>query len=187
MIRKSGVLLAALAALAVVLPTGTASADQHCAITWGSEPRSAQPTTRGPMVGLTAGRHECYDRLVFHVRTSANGYHVRYVDEMHEDVTGTPIPLRGDARLSVTVHAPAYDENLDSTYTYEDRAELVDVSDFETFRQVAWGNSWEGTSTVGLGVRDHLPFRVLVVPGGIVIDVAHGWGNAASSAGTATE
>jgi hypothetical protein len=69
----------------------------------------------------------------------------------------------------------AYDENFEPTYTYENRGELVDVSGFETFRQVAWGNSWEGTSTVGLGVRGQLPFRVLLLPGRIVIDVAHTW------------
>jgi hypothetical protein len=178
MIRRSGSLLAALAVvLTVVLPAGTASAsaDQHCAITWGSTPKSASPTTRSPMIDLAAGRHDCYDRLVFHVSTSANGYLVRYVDEMREDVTGTPIPLRGQAQLSITVHAPAYDENFEPTYTYENRGELVDVSGFETFRQVAWGNSWEGTSTVGLGVRGQLPFRVLLLPGRIVIDVAHTW------------
>jgi hypothetical protein len=178
MIRQSGLMLAALAAvLGIMLPAGTASAsaDQRCAITWDSEPKSAPPTTGSPMVDLTASQHDCYDRLVFHVRTSANGYLVRYVDEMYEDVTGTPIPLRGEARLSITVHAPAYDENFESTYTYEDRGELLDVSGFETFRQVAWGNSWEGTSTVGLGVRDHLPFRALILPGTIVIDVAHDW------------
>jgi hypothetical protein len=40
---------------------------------------------------------------------------------------------------------------------------------------VAWAGSFEGQSTIGLGVRARLPFRVLQLPGRLVIDVAHHW------------
>ena len=51
---------------------------------------------------------------------------------------------------------------------------------FRTFRQVASGGSFEGYTTVGLGVRARLPFRMFVLrgPGSgsrLVIDVAHRW------------
>ncbi len=57
---------------------------------------------------------------------------------------------------------------------------LVDTSGYRTFRQVGWGGSFEGYTTLGLGVRARLPFRVAVLPGPgtgsrLVIDVAHRW------------
>ena len=56
----------------------------------------------------------------------------------------------------------------------------MNVSGFDTFRQVASGGSFEGYTTVGLGVRARLPFRTFVLPGPgagsrLVIDVAHRW------------
>ena len=55
---------------------------------------------------------------------------------------------------------------------------LVDVSGFKSFRQVAWAGSFEGYTTIGVGMRRGLPFRVLVLAGPgrhsrIVVDVAH--------------
>jgi hypothetical protein len=73
------------------------------------------------------------------------------------------------------VQAQAYDDSGASTYTFADESELVDVSGYQTFRQVAWAGSFEGESTVGLGVRARLPFRVYTLPGRIVVDVAHRW------------
>jgi hypothetical protein len=58
---------------------------------------------------------------------------------------------------------------------YANRAELVDVTGFQTFRQVAWAGSFEGTTSVGLGVRARLPFRVITLADRIVVDVAHFW------------
>src|SRR5262249_2306037 len=58
--------------------------------------------------------------------------------------------------------------------------ELVNVTGWRTFRQVADGGSFEGYTTIGLGVRARLPFRVFTLPGPgahsrLVIDVAHHW------------
>jgi hypothetical protein len=54
------------------------------------------------------------------------------------------------------------------------------VTDYRTFRQVAFAGSFEGQTTIGLGVRARLPFRVLTLTGPgtssrIVVDVAHSW------------
>lgn len=59
-------------------------------------------------------------------------------------------------------------------------AELVNVSGWRTFRQAALGDSYGGTTTIGLGVRARLPFRVFTLAGPgehsrLVIDVAHKW------------
>jgi hypothetical protein len=64
-----------------------------------------------------------------------------------------------------------------STYDPRNPDELVKVRGWRTFRQVAFGGSFEGYTTIGLGVRARLPFRVFTLqnPGRVVIDVAHRW------------
>lgn len=175
MLRRSGFLVSLLAVLFIVVPAGQASAAPYCGITWGSAAKSAYPTQAGNLVNIRAGRHDCYDRLVFDATGPANGYWVSYVDTMTEDPSGVVIPLRGGAKLSVTVQAPSYDENYVQTYHYANRSELVNVAGYQTFRQVAFAGSWEGTTTVGLGVRARLPFRVFTQPNRIIVDVAHFW------------
>jgi hypothetical protein len=101
---------------------------------------------------------------------------VSYVDQVIEDPTGAVVPVRGGAKLQVNVAAPAYDSATGQpTYVYSNRAELVDVTGYQTFRQVAWAGSFESTTSVGLGVRARLPFRVLSLGDRIVVDVAHFW------------
>lgn len=58
--------------------------------------------------------------------------------------------------------------------------ELANVSGYRTFRQVAGAGSFEGQTTIGVGVRARLPFRVRTgaeTGGGtrLVVDVAHTW------------
>ncbi|MFL6125741.1 hypothetical protein [Actinophytocola sp.] len=162
--------------MGMVLPAaGASAAAPYCGITWGSGEKSAQGLTPSQLVDLRAGRHDCYDRLVFDLNGPTGGYHVSYVDTVFDDPTGAPVPLRGGARLQVTVFAPAYDQSGNPTYTYPNRAELVDVTGYQTFRQVAWAGSFEGTTTIGLGVRARLPFRIQTLPNRIVVDVAHFW------------
>lgn len=155
----------------------------YCGIVWGSLPRSTAVSTRtGTLSDVRAGRHTCFDRLVLDVDDVPGtlGYDVRYVDAVRTDGSGRVVPLAGGARLQVVLHAPAYDGRGRATYTFADRAELVDVDGWSTFRQVAWAGSFEGRSTLGLGVRARLPFRVFVLDGPgdgarLVVDVAHRW------------
>ena len=105
---------------------------------------------------------------------------IKYVDTVRQDGSGFAVPLRGGARLQVTVVAPAHDGNYRQTYRPANRTELVNVAGWQTFRQIAWAGSFEGQSTIGLGVRARLPFRVFVLQGPgagsrFVIDVAHRW------------
>jgi hypothetical protein len=175
MLRRSGLLVSLLAIIFALTPAVSASAAPYCGITWGSLTKTANPTATGDLVDVRAGRHDCYDRLVFDATGPANGYWVSYVDVMHEDPTGAVVPLRGAAKLSVTVQAPSYSTSGTQTYHYANRAELVDVTGYQTFRQVAFAGSFEGSTTVGLGVRARLPFRVFTLPNRIVVDVAHAW------------
>jgi hypothetical protein len=55
------------------------------------------------------------------------------------------------------------------------RLPMPNVAGYRTFRQVAWAGSFEGYTTVGLGVRARLPFRVFLTGNHLVIDVAHTW------------
>ncbi len=171
---------ATVAAIAVVAPS-TAQAAPYCGITWGSLDKSAGTLTADPLFNVRAGRHTCYDRLVMDVDGEAAGYTVRYVISVRAQVSGDVIPLRGGAFLQVDLKAPAYDPNTGlPTYTPANPAELVDVSGWRTFRQASFGGSYEGYTTIGLGVRARLPFRVFTLAGPgdgsrLVIDVAHEW------------
>ena len=114
------------------------------------------------------------------LRGAAPAFDVRYVRRVTEDGSGRVVPLRGGARLQLTVQAPAYGPDYRPTYLPADRAELADVTGYRTFRQVAWAGSFEGYTTLGLGVRARLPFRVLQLAGPgtgsrVVVDVAHTW------------
>ncbi|NKY27256.1 hypothetical protein NG2371_00219 [Nocardia gamkensis] len=157
-----------------------ASAAPACASGWGSMPKTSQARTPTPLTGVRAGRHDCFDRLVFDVAGPVTGYHVGYVERVTMDGSGAPVPLRGEAYLSITVNAPAYDDSFTPTYNPANRAELTEVRDYRTFRQVAWAGSFEGQTTVGLGTRARLPFQTYTLDGPgsgsrIVVDVAHSW------------
>jgi hypothetical protein len=152
---------AALVAGLVAVPPANAAS---CAVTWGSGPKVAAGMTSRQLTGVRAGRHTCYDRLVIDLngagRTSA-GYHDSYVSNVVQDGSGQVVSLRGGAKLAVVVRAPAYDGNGRPTCTPANRRELVNVTGFQTFRQLAFAGSFEGQTTIGLGVRAWLPMRGL--------------------------
>jgi hypothetical protein len=180
------VVLAAVAAVVLGLVTPASAAAPYCGITWGSLPKAHDSLADTEVVNdVRAGRHACYDRLVIDLGgqdVSFRSYDVRYVPYVIADGSGAVVPVRGDAALQVVVRAPAYNE-YGPTYLPADPREVVAVTGFTTFRQVAWAGSFEGQTTLGLGVRARLPFRVLSMPGTpnsddtprLVIDVAHSW------------
>ena len=148
---------------------------------WGSLTKSLGSMSPAPITNVRAGRHACFDRLVVDTRGNGAGYTVSYVPQVLSQGRGTVIPLRGGARLDVVITAPTY--NIDtgtSTYNPANARELVNVAGFSTFRQIASGGSFEGFTTIGLGVRARLPMRAFILagPGGgsrLVVDVAHHW------------
>jgi hypothetical protein len=157
-------------ALALLAPAAGA-ATPYCGITWGSLPKGDfSQGSLGDTLRVRAGRHECFDRLVVDVSGDEPGYHVMYMDEVRTDGAGIPVPLRGGAFLEIVVTNPT-----------QGGLPVPDVSRFTTFRQVADAGSFEGNTTVGLGVRARLPFRVFTLDGPgtggsrLVIDVAHRW------------
>jgi hypothetical protein len=175
------VLVALVGGLAGALPAA-ASRAPYCGIYWGSLPKgTGSGVDPGPpLTNIRAGRNTCFDRLVFDVQGPQRTYHAQYVPVVVDDPRGEPVPLRGGAFLSIVVSATAYDLNGNPTYPLVGSSELVNVTSFRTFRQVAWAGSFEGITTIGLGVRARLPFRVFILAGPgsgsrLVVDVAHQW------------
>ncbi|NEA30339.1 hypothetical protein [Streptomyces sp. SID13031] len=152
-----------------------------CATAWGSLPEASTAWTGPAVKNVRTGRHACYDRLVIDLAGKrATGYRVSYVKVATMDGAGTPVPTRGGAVLQIVVNGPAYDAAGRATYRMKNQRELSAVAGYDTFRQVAWGGSFEGQTTLALGVRARLPFQthVLTGPGNttrLVIDVAHHW------------
>jgi hypothetical protein len=151
-----------------------------CGITWGSLAKSAAPMNQSPIVDARVGRHACWDRVVFDIAGSVGvGWSVSYVDTVTVDGSGQALDVPGGARLEVILNHPA-DDGTEPTFRHAVNAEVANVARFSTLRSVVWGGAFEGRSTLGVGVRARLPFRVFALdgPGGdsrIVLDVAHRW------------
>ena len=181
-IRLLVLLAVSFTAIALAVPAQAAA--PYCGITWGSTaklgPSGTDPAAGQTLTNVRAGRHSCFDRLVLDVRGAApRSWRVEYVDGVSEDPTGNPVALRGGAYLQVVVGVSDHDTAGRPTYRPANRRELVNVAGFRTFRQVAWAGSFEGLTTLGLGVRARLPFRVFTLNSGsgsrVVLDVAHRW------------
>jgi len=162
-------------------PASTTTAT--CSTPWGSLAKQRTSTSSKQIVNVRSGRHACFDRLVVDVNdvgAGTPGFDVRYVTRVAQEGSGATVPLRGDARLRLILRAPAYDEN-GPTYEAANPKELIDVTGYRTFRQVAWAGSFEGQTTIGIGVRARLPMRAFVIPGAdgtghrVIVDVAHRW------------
>ena len=179
-IRLLVLLAASLTAVALAVPAQAAT--PYCGLTWGSTAEQGgrlDPAAGTALSNVRAGRHTCYDRLVLDIRgrSALSSWRVEYVDRVSEDPSGKPVPLRGGAFLQIVVGAS------DQFSRPANRSELASVSGFTTLRQVAWAGSFEGLTSVGVGVRARLPFRVLTmtgIPGSpdgvrVVVDVAHRW------------
>ncbi|MBY3553588.1 hypothetical protein HGI15_09265 [Modestobacter lapidis] len=177
--------LAGVMAVAVGLVSPAAAATPYCGIWWGSLPEvePGGPVPEGAVVDVRTGQHDCFDRLVVDLSGATDAYDARYVPRLTAQGSGEPVPLRGGAVLRLIVQAPAYDDARRPTFLPSDPAEVVDVSGHRTLQQVAWAGSFEGQTSLGLGTRARLPFRVFVLSGNadssegarLVVDVAHEW------------
>lgn len=150
------------AGIAVSVPTAAGATD--CSTHWGTQRKAVTNSNHGTLSAVRAGRHECFDRLVLDVNRSGLGYSVTYVKAVRDQGRGEVVPLKGGAFLEVIDQAQV-----------SHRLSMPNVAGYTTFRQVADGGSFEGYTTVGLGVRARLPFRVTSTNGHLIVDVAHHW------------
>jgi hypothetical protein len=163
-----------------MIPSAAQATPSYCGISWGSLGKSDPTMSTATVSNVRSGRHQCFDRMVVDVAGDAPGYDVAYVPQVRADGSGLPVPLRGGAYLQVVVRAPAYGSVGQAAYSPANRQEVASVGGYQTFRQVAWAGTFEGQTTLGLGVRARLPYRVLTLDGPgassrVVVDVAHYW------------
>ena len=167
--------------LGLLVPGAASATPSYCGLAWGSLAKSNGTMSLGSVTNIRSGKYFCFDRLVVDVKGKPTGYKVRYVSKVVQDGSGLPIKLRGGAFLQVTVNSPNYDSATGkATFVPANRSEVTNVSKYQTFRQVAWAGSFEGRTTLGLGLRARLPFKVFTLAGPgngsrLVIDVAHQW------------
>ncbi len=146
---------------------------------WGSLPEASEYAGPGLLTNVRTGRHTSFDRIVFDVKGRASWSLVHYVMNVVTMGQGELVPLRGGAKLEIILSVPSYDAGH-RTYSPANHSELTKLRSYRTFRQVADAGSLEGQTTIGLGVRAHLPFRVFTLTGRratsrVVVDVAHTW------------
>ena len=184
---KKALVLAIITVFSIVgvLPASANAATPYCGITWGSLDKAADPYSLKQLTDVRTGRHDCYDRMVLDMNGPAAGYDVRYVDNIFADGSGELIPVAGGAKLQIILKAPAYNPNTCMT-TYRPIIKPsgptkhltlpgVNLTGYTTFRDARFAGTFEGQTTIGLGVRAHLPFRVFKLDNRVVIDVAHKW------------
>jgi len=160
--------------------TARATSAPDCSINWGSQDKALPWTGDVVLTGLRAGRHACFDRLVMDGGWTGSA---RYVDEVRWEGSGHVVPVRGGARLEiVTTSSTGADAPWAPGYVPPANSrELVDVAGWSTFRQLAYaGDTDMQRTTLALGVRARLPFRLFRIGGPgqqprMVLDVAHHW------------
>jgi hypothetical protein len=145
-------------------------------LTLDDKPKTAESTLPiGSITNIRVGKHEGFDRLVVDLNAPGAGYDISYVDNVYTDGKGDLVPLKGGAKLRIVVRAPNHDADYHLTYQVKSGESLpnVDLTGFNTFQDAKWAGSFEGQSTIGLGVSARLPFTVfkLTNPGRIVVDV----------------
>ncbi|MFI5085923.1 MAG: hypothetical protein ACHP7K_08340 [Actinomycetales bacterium] len=155
-----------------VVSPASASAAPYCGITWGSLNKTVSAGSSAPVVGVRAGQHDCYDRMVIDLNGPTDQITVGYYTgpkPMTSQGSGQPFMTWAGETLAVTVFANS------PGYNPANRFDVVNVNGFRTFREIAFDSSFEGHTNFGLGVRARLPFRVFTLGERLVIDVGHRW------------
>ncbi len=124
------------------------------------------------LVRVRAGRNKDFDRLVFDFEGPTPGVRVEYVNQLVEDGTGNPVPLRGRAVVQIVIQ-PANAHRDDGTPTIS--GPLPDLTGFAAFRQIADAGDFEAVLTWGIGVAARTGLRALLLtgPSRVAVDVVH--------------
>lgn len=176
----TAVLLALTAATSADAATRTPAA--ACSTNWGSQTKAGGLLHTPALLDARAGRHTCYDRIVFEYAGLATGYRIGYASQVYAEGSGLPLGpyTAGGALMSFSLRNPANDKAGHTTYHHLVGDHVVNVLNFRTLRDIVYGGSFEGVTQFAVGVRAKLPFRVSKVAGPgshtrIVVDIAHTW------------
>ena len=163
--------------------TSSSPAAEGCDEDWGTAEKSAEPSTSDAFYQVRAGKHDCFDRIVMDIDGQADvGYLVGYVPVVSADGSGNPFPVAGKAALQVVLHAPAQGSDEAGGKIFAKAGDRLypasRLAGWRSLREIRFAGSFEGYSTVAVGVRGKLPFRVSTELDGqvrhVVIDIAHG-------------
>lgn len=137
-------------------------------------PVSAAAQQIPAMTGIRTGQNPGFDRVVLDL-TGGPAPAVRYdvVDELIADGSGEIVWLTGEFFISVTATpAAAHDDAGNPTYPGPQKFRTRNL---RNVMAVAVTGDYEGTLSIGLGVRSRTPVTVftLTSPNRVVIDVRH--------------
>lgn len=147
---------------------------------WDADSESSEIGLNAPMIGISGANEGCYDSLTLDLDPAAGspGYIIGYVFDVTAQGSGEAIPLAGGAAIQVIIDSATHDEDFASTLPAAvDLENMVDVADFGVVRQVGFGGSFEGMTTIGIGVESEQPFIVEVTSQQLTIKIAHGSGD----------
>lgn len=154
---------------------------------WSAELKQAAGSTTDALYLVRAGRHECFDRVVFDINGPTDvGYFAQYVPVVRADGSGAPIPVAGAAALQIVISAPAQGADESGHQAGKVLARTGDhfytesqLAGWRTLRAVRFAGFFEGQCTFAVGVRAELPFRVFTLLDRrdqvrrVVVDIAH--------------
>jgi hypothetical protein len=137
---------------------------------WGTGSKQRAAFNTAALYLVRVGQHDCYDRVVFNINDPGDvGYSVRYVDVVGEDASGIARPVAGAAALEVVVRAPAVGLD-DHGYVGKSLAKpgqdfytAAQLAGWRSLRQVRYAGSFEGQTTIAVGVRARVPFRAFTL------------------------
>jgi hypothetical protein len=142
-------------------------------------------TTTAPLYLVRVGQHGCYDRVVFDINAGDEvGYVVHYAPVVDADPSAAPVPVNGRAALQVVIRAPIWGMDSQGHQPWRRApavgADLIDpaqTAGWAALTGVKFAGSFEGQTTIAVGVREKVPFRVWVRSEHdyrhVVLDLAH--------------
>ena len=148
----------------------------------GAAPAGAQSTPT--LVGVRAGAHPGFDRVVFEFEGAVPDHRIAYVDRLVEDGSGRPVSLAGAADLQV-VFRGANAHNQDGTPSVSPRRFSPGLP---AVKEVAQVGDFEAVVTYGIGLDRRRPISVSTLsgPSRLVIDVSTtGAGGSTATGGSA--
>ncbi|MCP3805087.1 hypothetical protein NLX83_38065 [Allokutzneria sp. A3M-2-11 16] len=143
-------------------------------------PPQAVSELQGPGVlsSINVGKHPGYDRVVFTFDAAVADHNASYVDQVTQDGSGFPVPLRGSAFLQLTIRGATTDNQMHVTdpgqlRTYKGPQRITPQAD--VVAEIASAGDFEGDLSFGIGLTRKLRYEIskLTAPTRVVVDFFH--------------